>query len=555
MAIAMVGCEYDDSELTNRVNNLEDRVVTLEQLCSQMNTNITAMQAIVNALQTQDAITAVTPITEGGKTIGYTITFAKGDPITIYHGQNGKDGADGEDGEDGYTPVIGVDQDEDGVYYWTLDGEWLTDADGNKIATSGKDGEDGADGEGGKSGMPELKIQGGYWYVSYDGGENWERLGRATGYDGSDGKDGANGDAFFEKVVVNEQKGFVTFYFTDDTKPIEIPLYKLLTVTLTPTQNYIEVNGEDLTINYDVNCDNPTVVVISDLDAKASNGVITVKAPADNKGLDDVEAVTLMVSNGSTTVMASVDITVADAVISGGANAQSDFANALSEGKTSIVLSEGEYTIPAAGNGKTLTISGSTDDASKVVIKVVPQGGPSGEANGQLDYSLDGSTVTFNNLTIKTNNQTYAGYARSNATFNNCIMDQCFCLNGKSEFTDCVLNVSGDQYNIWTWGAPEATFTGCTFNCDGKAVLVYNSPTTVTFNHCIFNDNGTISGKSAIETGADYGPKKYDIFINDITIKGFDVNSANEGYKNIVGNKNSLTQEYLNIVIDGVDVY
>ena len=131
MAIGFVGCEYDDSELVGRVDNLEQRVLTLEQLCQQMNTNITAMQAIVNALQTQDAITSVTPITEGSKTIGYTITFAKGEPITIYHGQDGKNGADGEDGKDGYTPVIGVDQDEDGVYYWTLDGEWLPDAEGN----------------------------------------------------------------------------------------------------------------------------------------------------------------------------------------------------------------------------------------------------------------------------------------------------------------------------------------------------------------------------------------------------------------------------------------
>ena len=87
LALGFVGCEYDDSGLWNEVNSLKDRVLTLEQLCQQMNTNISAMQAIVNALQTQDYITSVTPISQGGKTIGYTITFAKGEPITIYHGQ------------------------------------------------------------------------------------------------------------------------------------------------------------------------------------------------------------------------------------------------------------------------------------------------------------------------------------------------------------------------------------------------------------------------------------------------------------------------------------
>lgn len=222
MVIGFVGCEYDDSDLWNEVNSLKDRVLTLEQLCQQMNTNISSLQSLVSALQNQDYITSVTPIKQGNDVIGYTITFAKGEPITIYHGQDGKNGADGEDGKDGYTPVIGVDKDEDGVYYWTLDGEWLTDADGNKIPTSGKDGADGEDGEGGNGSMPELKIQGGYWYVSYDGGENWERLGRATGYDGTDGKDGVDGDSWFKSV---EDKGDYVEFILKDGTVIVMPKY------------------------------------------------------------------------------------------------------------------------------------------------------------------------------------------------------------------------------------------------------------------------------------------------------------------------------------------
>jgi hypothetical protein len=42
--------------------------------------------------------------------------------------------------------VIGVKKDADGIYYWTLDGEWITDSEGNKIPTTGKDGTDGEDG-------------------------------------------------------------------------------------------------------------------------------------------------------------------------------------------------------------------------------------------------------------------------------------------------------------------------------------------------------------------------------------------------------------------------
>ena len=176
--LLMVGCskEYDDSALVGRVDDLESRVQRLEQLCQQMNTNISSLQTIVTALQNNDYVTGVTPITENGKIIGYTITFAKAESITIYHG---KDGQDGTDGKDGYTPVIGVKQDTDGIYYWTLDGEWLLDDAGNKIKAQGVDGKDGQDGEDGKDGQ--------------DGEDGSDGTDGKDGVDGEDGADGENG--------------------------------------------------------------------------------------------------------------------------------------------------------------------------------------------------------------------------------------------------------------------------------------------------------------------------------------------------------------------------
>ena len=87
---------------------------------------------------------------QSGKEVGYTITFSKSNPITIFHGKDGQNGMDGTDGKDGTTPTIGVKQDVDGIYYWTLDGDWLTDERGDKIKAEGTDGKDGADGENGK---------------------------------------------------------------------------------------------------------------------------------------------------------------------------------------------------------------------------------------------------------------------------------------------------------------------------------------------------------------------------------------------------------------------
>ena len=191
------------NDIWDAIDGLDGRVTKLEELCKEMNTNITALQTIVDVLQSNDFITNIVEIKKEGKVVGYTITFGKHDPITIYHGQDGKDGqngTNGKDGQDGITPVIGVAQDTDGVYYWTLNGEWLLDDNGNKLPVSGKDGvngtdgKDGQDGADGKDGItPLLKIENGYWYISYDNGATWTESGKATGDNGQDGQNGTDG--------------------------------------------------------------------------------------------------------------------------------------------------------------------------------------------------------------------------------------------------------------------------------------------------------------------------------------------------------------------------
>ena len=187
--LVAAGC-YDDAALWDQIKNHEERISKLETLCNQMNTNISSLQTIVSALQNNDYVTNVAPITENGKEIGYTVTFSKSGSITIYHGNDGENGKDGADGKDGSTPVIGVRMASDGLYCWTINGEWLLDADGNPIPTTGKDGADGI--------TPQLKIEEDYWYISYDNGQTWSQLEKAVG---EDGKDGVDGDSMFSSVV------------------------------------------------------------------------------------------------------------------------------------------------------------------------------------------------------------------------------------------------------------------------------------------------------------------------------------------------------------------
>ncbi|WP_308654000.1 PL29 family lyase N-terminal domain-containing protein [uncultured Alistipes sp.] len=206
-AIALSSCKYDDDDLWNSVHGLEDRVAKLEELCKQMNTNISSLQTIVEALEENDYVTNVTPVMQDGKEIGYTIVFSKSNPITIYHG---KDGQAGSDGDDGTTPSIGVKQDTDGIYYWTLNGEWLTDDHGDKIKAEGADGNDGT--------TPKFKIENDYWYISYNNGETWEQLGKATG------EDGTGGDSMFTEIDYQTSTDYVIFTLADGTQ-IKLPTW------------------------------------------------------------------------------------------------------------------------------------------------------------------------------------------------------------------------------------------------------------------------------------------------------------------------------------------
>lgn len=222
LTFTMSGCvKFDDSHLWDSINSLNDRVERLEDICDRMNTNISALQAIVQALENNDAVTSVSSLPDAS---GYTITFASGKVITIYNGTDGKDGEDGKDGlngtdgQDGRTPIISIRQDVDGVYYWTVDGEWLI-VDGQKVkavGTDGKDGIDGQDGEDGKDGItPQFKIENGYWHISYDNGMSWIQLGKATG---DNGLNGADGESLFKGVSI--ENGYVCFILNDEESTI-----------------------------------------------------------------------------------------------------------------------------------------------------------------------------------------------------------------------------------------------------------------------------------------------------------------------------------------------
>ena len=205
----LVGCgQYDDSELKSDINDLKSRMAALEKQCKNMNENLTSLQAIVDAIQKQDGIVSVTDLPDGQ---GYSVKFVSGKVIYLYNGKNGTDGV---------TPKISVRKDSDGIYYWTVDGDWLI-VDGKKVRAVGLDGKDGKDGK--DAVTPQLKIVDGFWYISYDNGKYWTKLGKATGENGKDGQDGNDGDVFFKSVTVED--GYAVFVMNDSEQTtLRIPI-------------------------------------------------------------------------------------------------------------------------------------------------------------------------------------------------------------------------------------------------------------------------------------------------------------------------------------------
>ena len=261
--------------------------------------------------------------------------------------------------------------------------------------------------------------------------------------------------------------------------------------------------------------------------------------------------------NQTVNVDGNVSVIIAEGVVKDAngnyiASSNEGITNAISDGATTINLTEGNYVIPSSAKGKTLTIigTGTPEDVKVAVTKV----GSDGE---NCDYGLDGSTVTFEGITITTNSSTYIGYARCKGTYKNCVINGTYTLYGDSKFENCTFNVSGDVYNIWTWGAPNATFDGCTFNSDGKAMLLYGTENTnLTIENSVFNDKGGLTDlKAAIEIGNDYN-KSYTLVVNNTVVNGYEINDKgiNTG-TTLWANKNSMGTDNLSVTVDGEKVY
>lgn len=124
LCVPFSSCEYDDSEIWERVDDLLVRVQKLETSCEQQNSNITALQTMMNGIKDNVYVTSVVELENKS---GYSLEFSTGEKVEIFHGKNG---------ENGSTPSINIIK-ENGNYYWSVNGVILKDETGNNIPVGG----------------------------------------------------------------------------------------------------------------------------------------------------------------------------------------------------------------------------------------------------------------------------------------------------------------------------------------------------------------------------------------------------------------------------------
>lgn len=200
---------------------------------------------------------------------------------------------------------------------------------------------------------------------------------------------------------------------------------------------------------------------------------------------------------------------------------------------------------------RNITFVGDGTQTFDVITKAISAEG------GMLNYQR-GSSFTFKNMSIKAGEGNFDGVVCDELVFENCTITGKLTLFGKATFVNCVFeNTMANQYSIWTWGGTDVKFDKCTFNTNGKAILLYGAateanPTNLIVTNCTLNDrkNGA-AGKAAIEIGNDYNAT-YNLTISGCVINGF-AEGKNTGSKTWA-NKNSMDAAHLSVTIDGDEI-
>jgi hypothetical protein len=202
--------------IETELNALDRRVENLEQRVYAINNNISSLQTLADKYKSYIYVLSTRPIYQGKEIVGYKIELTDGSSLTLMNGVSKDD------------PIVGLTLDEDGLYYWTVTVNGVTDyfydEVGQKIAAS--------------VASPIMKIVDDVWKVSFDNGYIWQTFDRARG---------ADGYSYIDSIVTRND--YVNIYLASG-QTVSFPSYSLY-------ENYVEqlttlnLNMEALRVIYE----------------------------------------------------------------------------------------------------------------------------------------------------------------------------------------------------------------------------------------------------------------------------------------------------------------
>ena len=224
-----------------QINDLQQQINALQEKGKTLGTDAEALSALVSAAQQNDQLVSFDPIAEDGVITGFKATFKDAGEVIVYNRNS--------------NIQVGV---QNGKYYWMADGQWLTDADGNKVEITPE------------TPVPQFVVTDGVLRVSVDGGKSFKPLGNV------------------DKCLITsvaEDAAQVVFTLSGGAV-VTLPKYKALKLTLNGDDTVIGA-GESITVTYEIEgAENASVQVLCGIGWRASataatptTGTIEITAP------------------------------------------------------------------------------------------------------------------------------------------------------------------------------------------------------------------------------------------------------------------------------------
>ncbi len=229
---------------------------------------------------------------------------------------------------------------------------------------------------------------------------------------------------------------------------------------------------------------------------------------------------------------------------------------------TTLVLASGTYIFPTDNDLMMDKIITFFNDTKAVTIDMT--------AVTHNHQFAQGATLTFEGVTVQWNkqNEGYQGIANgiTKVVYKDCTITGTQFMYGDADFIDCIFEsgkkqdeTNYDGYAVYGRGEGDLTFTDCTFNTGGRAIMLYNDgpvEVNVTLTNCVFYDNGayTEKPKAAVETGDEATKSSvFRIIFNGCTVGEGDFEKNNSSSP-LWGNKNGMPDNRLCVVFVEGDI-